>query len=153
MKKLQIHFSKGGRTPQFSLFNKLVHLQLDLNEIEMITHMSNIDAIFSELESTGFKWTSDSIKGLFYQLHQAGEMTREINKDLDGKFNENDVNFSLNDIKQAIQIHLTREKTASETITISSLNTAMKDVTINSFRTPRRQFGSQGGSTYTSPSQ
>lgn len=55
MRKLQIHFSKGGRTHQFSLFNKLINLRLDLQETEMITHMSAIDAIFSELESTGFR--------------------------------------------------------------------------------------------------
>lgn len=128
MKKLQLHFSKGGRTHQFSLFNRLVYLRLDLQETEMITHMSTIDSIISELESTGFKWTSDSIKGFFYQLHMPAEMTREINKDLDAKFDEKNVNFNLNDIKSLIQIYLAREKTASETINISSLNTRMDNM-------------------------
>lgn len=123
MRKLQIHFSKGGRTHQFSLFNRLVHMRLDLSMTEMITHMASIDAIVLELESTGFIWNSDSVKGLFYQLHMPAEMTREINKDLDAKYDERDVNFKLNDVKGAIQIYLAREKTASETITISSLNT------------------------------
>lgn len=123
MRKLQLHFSQGGRTHQFSLFKQLVHMRLEIKETEMITHMANIKAIILELESTGFKWNRNSIKGLFYQLHMPAEMTHEINKEINAKYDEKDVNFKLNDIKGAIQIYLSREKTPSETITISSLNT------------------------------
>lgn len=141
MKKLQSHFSKGGRTHQFSLFKRMIHLKLDLQETEMITHISAIDAIFSELESTGFTWNSDSIKGLFYQVHMPAEMKREINKELDAKFDENNVNFGLNDIKNAIQIYLSQEKTASETVTISSLNTRLDCMSMKSrMSTPKRFF-------------
>lgn len=84
MDLLQVHFSKGGRTTQFSLFSKVIHMRLDLQETKMISHMSKIDAIMSELESTGFTWSSDSVKGLLYQLHMPAEMTKEINKELDG---------------------------------------------------------------------
>ncbi|KAH9814111.1 hypothetical protein DFH28DRAFT_1169111 [Melampsora americana] len=61
MKALQKHFRQGGRTSQFSLFNQLIHLKLDLNETDMLAHMSAIDAIVSELESTGFAWTNETI--------------------------------------------------------------------------------------------
>ncbi|EGF98633.1 uncharacterized protein MELLADRAFT_113384 [Melampsora larici-populina 98AG31] len=128
MDSLQNHFRKGGRTAQFSLFDKLIHLRLNLNESEMITHMSNIDAIISEIESTGFTWTSDSVKGLFYQIHMPAEMTKEINKELDNKYDKKSPNFKLKDVKAAIQIYLAREKTASETITISNLSTQVETI-------------------------
>lgn len=81
------------------------------------------------------------------------EMTKEINKDLDSQFNEKEVNFTLSDIKQSIQIHLTQEKTASETITISSLNSSMNNISLNAFKTttPRRSYPSQHNSYYNSP--
>ncbi|EGF96947.1 uncharacterized protein MELLADRAFT_70323 [Melampsora larici-populina 98AG31] len=97
--------------------------------------MSNIDAIISELESTGFTWTSDSIKGLLYQLRMPAEMTKEINKDLDNRYDDKKPNFKLDDVKNAIQIHLAREKTASETISINSLSSSIEAF---SFKTPQR---------------
>lgn len=128
---LQRHFRRGGRTNQFSLFNRLIHLGLDLNETEMITHMSTIDAIVSELESTGFTWSSESVRGLLYQLHMPAEMTKEINKELDAKFDDNSANFNINDVKGAIQMYLAREKTATETINISNLTTSVDRMSIN----------------------
>lgn len=148
MEALQNHFRKGGRTAQFSLFNRLVNLRLDLNETEMISHMSKVDAIVSEMESTGFAWNADSIKGLFYQIVMPADMTKEINKDLDSRYDKTSPNYKLKDIKSAIQIHLTREKTASETITINNLSTPMEFMSIN----PRlRPFGPTPTSTPTRP--
>lgn len=131
MSALQSHFRKGGRTAQFSLFNQLVDLRLDLSEVEMITHMARVDAIVFEMESTGFTWSSESIQGLFYQVAMPGEMTKEINKELDNKFDKSSPTFKLKDVKAAIQIYLAREKTASETITISSLNTQVEAMSVN----------------------
>ncbi|EGF99183.1 uncharacterized protein MELLADRAFT_68774 [Melampsora larici-populina 98AG31] len=62
MDALQNHFRRGGRTAQFSLFNRLMNLRLDLNETEMINHMSKVDSLVSEIESTGFIWNSESIR-------------------------------------------------------------------------------------------
>lgn len=104
MKLLQAHFSKGGRTSQFALFSKMIHLRLDLHETKMISHMSRIDVIMSELESTGFTWSSDSVKGLLYQLHMPAEMTKEINKELDNFTHKKSPNYDLKEIKSAIQM-------------------------------------------------
>ncbi|EGF98363.1 uncharacterized protein MELLADRAFT_69369 [Melampsora larici-populina 98AG31] len=144
MNYLQNHFRKGGRTTQFSLFNRLMHLRLDLNKTEMITHMSHVDAIVSELESTGFVWSSESVRGLFYQIVMPPDMTKEINKELDNKYDKRDPTYKLKDIKSAIQIYLAREKTASETITISNLSTQLEAMAFNSNNQERpnqsRQF-------------
>ncbi|EGG05383.1 uncharacterized protein MELLADRAFT_107661 [Melampsora larici-populina 98AG31] len=135
MEALQNHFRKGGRTAQFSLFNRLINLRLDLNETEMINHMSKVDVIVAEIESTGFIWNSDSIKGLFYQIVMPPEMTKEINKDLDNKYDKSNPNYKLKDVKSAIQIYLARERTATETITINNISTQMQMMAVNS--TPR----------------
>lgn len=148
MRALQKHFQRGGRTNQFSLFAKLMNLRLDLTETEMLAHMTSIDAIVAELESTGFTWTSESVRGLLYQLHMPSGMTKEINKDLDQKFAESNPNFSLEDVKSAIQIHLAREKTASETISINSLSTGFEAMSVNRTPAQRRIFPS---STFNSP--
>lgn len=140
MKALQRHFQRGGRTNQFSLFTRLINLRLDIDEEGMLAHISQIDSIVSELESTGFTWTSDSIRGLLYQLHMPADMTKEINKELDGKFDEAHPNFKLDDIKSAIQIHLAREKTASETITINALSTNFEAMAMNRTPQARRNF-------------
>ncbi|EGG04442.1 uncharacterized protein MELLADRAFT_64877 [Melampsora larici-populina 98AG31] len=110
------------------------------DEDGMLAHISQIDSIVSELESTGFTWTSDSIRGLLYQLHMPADMTKEINKELDGKFDESHLNFKLDDIKSAIQIHLAREKTASETITINVLSTNFEAMAMNRTPPARRNF-------------
>lgn len=135
MLALQRHFRCGGRTNQFALFSRLVYLQLDLRETDILTHMATIDSIVSELELTGFTWSSDSIKGLFYQLRMPAEMTKEINKDLDGIFDDTRPTFNIKDIKDSIQIHLTREKTASDTIHINSLASSVEALAI---KTPQR---------------
>lgn len=125
-----------------------MNLRLDLSETEMLAHMTSIDAIVAELELTGFTWTSESVRGLLYQLHMPSEMTKDINKDLDQKFAESNPNFSLEDIKSTIQIHLAREKTASETISINTLSTGFEAMSINRTPAHRRVFQSP---TYTSP--
>lgn len=121
---------------------------LELREVGIITHMSKIDALISGLESSGFTWIHDSIRGLFYQLHMPAEMTRAINKELDAKYDETNVNFSLTNIKGVIQTYLAREKTASETISISNLSTQTEMMAIN---TPR-QFTQQYTPTKPPPS-
>lgn len=68
------------------------------------------------------------------------EMTKEINKDLEHKFDDNHPNFRLQDICSAIQIHLAREKTASETIMINALSTQVEAMAINRTPTSRRSF-------------
>lgn len=70
MRALQKHFTRGGRTNQFFLFARMINLRLDLNETEMLAHMANIDSLVSELESTGFTWTSESklVNNKFYSL-------------------------------------------------------------------------------------
>ncbi|EGG02991.1 uncharacterized protein MELLADRAFT_90593 [Melampsora larici-populina 98AG31] len=141
MKALQNHFRKGGRTAQFALFTRLMNLRLDLQETEMISHMSTVDSIVSKIESTGFVWNSESVKGLFYQIVMPPEMTKEINKDLDNKYNKTNPNYKLKDIKSAIQIYLARERTASETIIISNLSTQMETMSMNT--TPRNQIHSR----------
>ncbi|EGG04086.1 uncharacterized protein MELLADRAFT_108699 [Melampsora larici-populina 98AG31] len=70
-------------------------------------------------------------------------MTKEINKDLDNKYDKNNPNYKLKDIKSAIQIYLARERTASETIVINNLSTQMETMSMST--TPRsfnqtRQF-------------
>lgn len=133
---LQAHFSKGGRTTQFSLFSKAIHLRLDLHETEMITHMAKIDAIVAELESTGFTWSSDLVKGMLYQLHMPAEMTKEINRELDGRSDKKS-NFELKQVKSVIQVYLAREKTASETISIHNLSSQVEAMAMNAkHRTP-----------------
>lgn len=135
MTALQRHFRRGGRTNQFALFSRLVNHQLDLNETDILTHIASIDSIISELESTGFTWTSETVKGLFYQLRMPAEMTKEINKDLDNRFNDKQPNFDLQEIKAAIQIHLARERTESETMSINNLSTSVEAF---AFKTPQR---------------
>ncbi|KAH9817069.1 hypothetical protein DFH28DRAFT_1124467 [Melampsora americana] len=127
MQALQRHFRRGGRTNQFALFSQLIHLQLDLNETEMLARMSEINAIVAESASTGFTSTSDSIRGLFSQLHMPTEMTKQINKELDNKFYNKNPNFNLNNIKSEIQIYLAREKIGNKTI-----NTQQDNISINS---------------------
>lgn len=119
---------------QFALFSRLVNHQLDLNETDILTHMASIDSVVSELESTGSSWTSDTIRGLFYQLRMPVEMTKEINKYLDNTFDDKKPSYKLLDIKAAIQAHIAREKTTSETISINSL---MSSVEALAFRTPQ----------------
>lgn len=116
--------------------------------------MASIDAIAAELESTGFAWTSDNVRGLLYQLRMPAEMTKEINKDLDNCFSESRPNFDLQDVKAAIQIHLARERTASETISINNLGSSIEafafntpqqsqnvDATSSRYATPVRNLG------------
>ncbi|EGF96937.1 uncharacterized protein MELLADRAFT_114724 [Melampsora larici-populina 98AG31] len=100
------------------------------NETEMIAHMSKVDSLVYEIQSTGFVWNADSIRGLFYQIAMPPEMTKEINKDLDSKYDSKNPNYKLDDIKSAIQIYLTREKTASETIVISNLSTQVDAMSV-----------------------
>ncbi|EGF96942.1 uncharacterized protein MELLADRAFT_70324 [Melampsora larici-populina 98AG31] len=132
--KAMIRINNYWDSPQ-PLITRLINHHLDLNETDIIAHMSAIDATMSELESTGFTWTTDSLKGLLYQLRMPAEMTKEINKELDNKYDDNKPNFKIEDIKSAIQIHLTREKTASETISINNLSTSIEAF---SLRTPQR---------------
>lgn len=142
MRALQKHFQRGGRTNQFSLFARLMTLRLDLSESEMLTHMSAIDLIVAELDSTGFTWTSESIRGLLYQLHMPADMTKEINKDLDHKFDDSSPKFKLEDIKSAIQIHLACEKTTTATISINSLSTNIEALLLGRHPSQRRGFPS-----------
>lgn len=100
----------------------------------MISHMSNIDAIISELESTGFKWNTDSVKGLLYQLHMPAEMTKEVNKELDNRTDKKSPVFEHREIKGAIQMYLAREKTASDTISICNLNSQVEALSMTSRR-------------------
>lgn len=142
MEAIQRHFRQGGCTNQFSLFTRFINLRLDINETEMLTHMTIIDLILPELESTGFTWTGDSTRGLLYQLHMPANMTKDINKEPNGKFDYREPNFKLIDIKSAIQIHLAREQTATETISINSLSTPMDKLSINPIslrQTPQQQ--------------
>lgn len=108
----------------------------------MLAHMANIGSLVSELESTGFSWTSDSICGLLYQLHMPPDMTKEIHKDLNHKFDDDSPNFKIQDILSAIQIHLAREKTAHNTISINTLSTQVEAMAFNRTPTSCRTFNS-----------
>ncbi|KAH9820388.1 hypothetical protein DFH28DRAFT_1197911 [Melampsora americana] len=138
MEALQNHFKKGGRTAQFALFSRLMNLRLDGSDNEMINHMLKVDTIIAELESTGFEVNSTSLKGLFYQIVMAPEMTKEINKELDNKYDKKNPTYNLKDIKSEIQIYLARERTASEMININSLNAQFDMMAVNTRINPMR---------------
>ncbi|KAH9820167.1 hypothetical protein DFH28DRAFT_1218655 [Melampsora americana] len=138
LQALKQNFQKGGRTAQFALFQKLMSLRFDPNETDVLAHTSKINGIYSELKSTGFNLSDDSFKGLLYQLHMPPEMTKEVNKELDSLFKSKAGIFTAVEIRDALQMHVAREKTASETISISNLQTHMNDLSINAISTQNR---------------
>ncbi|EGG02818.1 uncharacterized protein MELLADRAFT_109890 [Melampsora larici-populina 98AG31] len=107
LKVLKQHFQKGGRTAQFALFQKLVSLRYDPHESDVLSHTTKINSILSELNSTGFKLSDDSLKGFLYQLHMPPEMTKGVNRELDAVFKSKSGEFTAAEICDTIQMHLT----------------------------------------------
>ncbi|KAH9806877.1 hypothetical protein DFH28DRAFT_918749, partial [Melampsora americana] len=139
VKAIKQHFQKGGRTAQFALFQRLVSLRFDPHESDVLSHTTKINSILSELNSTGFKLSNDSFAGFLYQLHMPPEMTKEINRELDAMFKSKSGEFTAVKIRDALQMHVAREKIASETVLISNLQTAMHDLSVKAVSTPNQK--------------
>lgn len=139
VKAIKQHFQKGGRTAQFALFQRLVSLRFDPHESDVLSHTTKINSILSELNSTGFKLSNDSFAGFLYQLHMPPEMTKEVDRELDAVFKSKSGEFTAVEIRDALQMHVAREKITSETVSISNLQTAMHDLSVNAVLTPNQK--------------
>lgn len=82
---------------------------------DLMNHINEVHADMEKLESEGFTWMKDSLRGMFYQLGapRSGNFGMDaVNVSLDGQFCLTGIPFSSKDIRTAMQSQIASKKTA-----------------------------------------